>query len=511
MSTTFRFTPEQIATLSQPKIQAGATGNYVAAYQYILDVLDPPGLGINNPRDDAAVGLTYNWFVGARQVNEGAGGFATLIIQYTQRQGELRYDSTFSAADIQAASNFVADRVLREILNPENPVDIGLLPDITQIANFDAEAVAGQLFGSNHSDSAFTNSAAWPGSMLFPLLGSDQSWRLLGSQADQTLNSVDDLKNVLFAYDSIKYAVSQISTSEWAELGLVFGDIGVQILRNVASGNASEVANTLGVLAGNSAATAALRLVSDQTPSNTLDMLRSAYEGNPIIGTNAQNFIANAQSFFAALGADAQSIGLESLANRSASDLINMAKLDSMLGLATRNALSTLSIFVLTGIDLSTRNTDGHLNLYNPTNGQGGMTDSYLQDRADMLAWKVQIYKEGGVSDSSVLFQDSANLTYYQDQPSQQSIVLGSTVGAKFIIFGSNGVDTLNGDGKGDRLYGGGGNDTLTGGGGNDYLEGGSGNDTYIFNSGDGFDAFAGQSANWAKFKTLSALKVVTF
>lgn len=77
MTTTFRFSGTQISELEQLRGQARTTGSYVAAYQYILDVLDPPGFNFTKPRDQADVGLSYSWFVGARQVNGGSGPFAT--------------------------------------------------------------------------------------------------------------------------------------------------------------------------------------------------------------------------------------------------------------------------------------------------------------------------------------------------------------------------------------------------------------------------------------------------
>lgn len=86
MPTSFRFSAEELADLDQLRTQSRATGSYIGAYQYILDILDPPGLGSNwfDPRERADVGLSYSWFVGARQVNEGTGPFATLNIEYAQ-------------------------------------------------------------------------------------------------------------------------------------------------------------------------------------------------------------------------------------------------------------------------------------------------------------------------------------------------------------------------------------------------------------------------------------------
>ena len=104
MTTSFRFSTEQIAELDQLRTQSRETGSYVAAYQYILDILDP-SISLYKPRDQADLGLSYNWFVGARQVNEGSGPFATLIIEYTQQQAELRYGAAFTLAKMQEASN----------------------------------------------------------------------------------------------------------------------------------------------------------------------------------------------------------------------------------------------------------------------------------------------------------------------------------------------------------------------------------------------------------------------
>lgn len=68
----------------------------------------------------------------------------------------------------------------------------------------------------------------------------------------------------------------------------------------------------------------------------------------------------------------------------------------------------------------------------------------------------------------------------------------------RFILYGYDGRDTLNGGSANDDLYGGtgddrilgyAGNDTLNGEGGNDYLEGGEGNDTYLFDKNSGTDS----------------------
>lgn len=64
MPTTFRFAPDQVIQLDSLRTQSRASATYVSAYQYILDILDPPGINFTKPRNDPAVGLSYNWFVG---------------------------------------------------------------------------------------------------------------------------------------------------------------------------------------------------------------------------------------------------------------------------------------------------------------------------------------------------------------------------------------------------------------------------------------------------------------
>jgi RTX calcium-binding nonapeptide repeat (4 copies) len=58
-------------------------------------------------------------------------------------------------------------------------------------------------------------------------------------------------------------------------------------------------------------------------------------------------------------------------------------------------------------------------------------------------------------------------------------------------LYGMGADDNISGNNGADYLEGNAGNDTLIGGKGNDELKGGQGNDTYIYTSGDGFDARA--------------------
>ena len=215
----------------------------------------------------------------------------------------------------------------------------------------------------------------------------------------------------------------------------------------------------------------------------TANVTNGFYEPLPAVGTGGgTNHLANAYDIAIALGVNDYA-GSGGGTNQiifigDTSTWLLLAKQETDQGSAVREALIKLRPFVV---------MDGSYE-----GGAGvreNFSDKYLQDRTDMLAWKMQLRNAGENPDSNILFADSSNLVYYEDMATQQAIVLGSTVGAKQIIFGGSADDNINGDTKGDHLYGGAGSDTLIGNGGNDYLEGGAGNDTYVYTTGDGFDA----------------------
>jgi hypothetical protein len=63
--------------------------------------------------------------------------------------------------------------------------------------------------------------------------------------------------------------------------------------------------------------------------------------------------------------------------------------------IAWRYALRELNSFVITDVDYQRHNADGSLDLYDEQTGQGAMTERFLQDRAAMLAWKLQFERDG--------------------------------------------------------------------------------------------------------------------
>ena len=159
---------------------------------------------------DQSIEQVRLWFLGASQINAGVGTFNTLIRDYTFRQGQLHFgnaaDTLFSTAQIQEASNEVARNAISDIIARN-----GVLKTIDQIADFDAIGVRDILFATDDDDTAFTNNAAWSGSVLLSMLQSDQTYRLFGDSRDNaSFDSLDDLRNVLFAIDAFDYAVDYL-------------------------------------------------------------------------------------------------------------------------------------------------------------------------------------------------------------------------------------------------------------------------------------------------------------
>ncbi|NOT20816.1 MAG: hypothetical protein HOP24_11220, partial [Sideroxydans sp.] len=178
---------------------------------------------------------------------------------------------------------------------------------------------------------------------------------------------------------------------------------------------------------------------------------------------------------------------------------VNIVPLDASLqanatnpdGIAYRYALAALNPFAVIGVDYSSFNQHGELDLYDPATQQGQLTPDYLTDRSAMLSLMIQ----RNTADSTTISGD----TLYRDV--EQNITL-RTAGKvldktyKQIVFGGAGDNAVTGGDNNDRLYGMDGNDTLTGGKGDDLMMGGAGDDTYIINTGDGNDTLEDKQGN---------------
>lgn len=182
---------------------ANPLGDYSHIYRYISEQL-----GSSDEK---------NWFLGATQANAGNGAYSAMIRGYSKRQMELRgidVSNTAALAELmQAASNRVAENALKDILG-ENPATTAnrdqhngywTFPTIDEIASRDAIGVGEVLFASlpaGDTARGDTFNAGWAGTILFSPLDSAQTWRLTQG-GGIGLNSLDDAKNILFAYDAL--------------------------------------------------------------------------------------------------------------------------------------------------------------------------------------------------------------------------------------------------------------------------------------------------------------------
>ncbi|MHB9119793.1 MAG: hypothetical protein ACYC2R_16205, partial [Burkholderiales bacterium] len=208
------------------------------------------------------------------------------------------------------------------------------------------------------------------------------------------------------------------------------------------------------------------------------------------IETTRDDLYAHLYDLQAALSSSSAGLlTITSLATKPASDIATQAKSD----LATRYALNELNPFAITGDAglYAPFNAHGELDLYDPAIGTGNLSDSYLSDRAAMLAWKIKFNQEDFVNSAANPYHDAPD-AYFKDVHTGTELFLGNPamgqMDRRYILFGDTLADTLNGSAQSDRLYGMAGNDTLDSGGGNDYLEGGQGQDT--LKGGLGYDVY---------------------
>ncbi|MBH0203087.1 MAG: hypothetical protein HP496_12540 [Nitrospira sp.] len=170
------------------------------------------------------------------------------------------------------------------------------------------------------------------------------------------------------------------------------------------------------------------------------------------------------------------------------------AQQDSDRGLAFRYALKNLNPFAVIGADYTALGhaSNGALTLHDPTTGFGEMTEQYLADRAAFLEEKIEL----GLLNR----QTSSGNIHFADYFAESELVEGQVryeiatsmdfqTNREF-LFGSDGIDRLEGQSKDDRLYGGDGVDLLIGSGGNDYLQGDGGGDQ--LDGGAGIDTLVG-------------------
>jgi hypothetical protein len=192
---TLPFTEDQFRIVAAYLLRGAVPpANFSDAYRDLYDWLEDKGY----PE-------ARNWLGGAIQANAGVGPFADLIRNYTMRQGLLRGLSLeFLNQNMQLASDSVAQRLLQDIAD-RRPDALSL----AQISVNDASAVGETLFYQDPLDTASTANAAWAGTLLFGPLGRDETGRLLTAGDPERMDTLDDLRNLLFAADA--YIVARAS------------------------------------------------------------------------------------------------------------------------------------------------------------------------------------------------------------------------------------------------------------------------------------------------------------
>ncbi len=183
--------------------------------------------------------------------------------------------------------------------------------------------------------------------------------------------------------------------------------------------------------------------------------------------------------------------------------IAGIADTDTDQGLAYRYALKELNPFAVIANTpqanealYQPHNDQGQLDRFDPTDGTGILTSQYLTDRALFLAEKVALNQlDQATSTGNLHFADySADAEAAVGQLRYQiETSVDGEIDQEF-LFGSDGLDRLEGQSNNDHLYGGGGVDLLIGNGGRDYLQGDGGGDQ--LEGGAGIDTLVGGAGN---------------
>lgn len=428
-----------------------------------------------------------SWFLGATQANSGIGPYATLIRAYTGRQAALR-NVAMTDQLMQDASNAVAIRVLTDLL-PE-----GASLTLEDIAERDATEVGGVVFASLQGDTALTANAAWVGSLLFAPMGSNQSGRLYSAGSPTSADTVDDWKNILFAYDSFVQAIKDVASWKSAlhpgeiwDAGKIFlglpgthwSELAEDISSNLVQAGDYAWGPKLSRLFQGTAVEKPLAAMGRYGSAEALNMLMSAWLGRPTDVADEANLLTTAHAFFGSLGSSmAQSLPMALIEDLTVDEIRGAARTD----IRYRNALQSLSVFLVE----PQAQIAATLEMYAPAAGTGEITDAWLVARSHFLAY-LNTYRSSRDTDGVLEIDPGLPLPVVGDalfvdhgtrpvQLTVNGLDLGLVALRKFLFGGLGGDALLGGDGD-DSLFGMGGNDVLDGGQGDDHLEGGLGAD----------------------------------
>lgn len=472
-------TASELAELTQMYTQARLNDGvaYWQIYQYLAGALIAHGISHTDP--------VYLWLSGATQANEGVGAYSAFIRTYTATQYKLRFGNDISTQGsdlMQQASNAVATSVITSIISSN-----GQIPTIANIARNDATSVGDVVFSSMPSDTAYIKNAAWSGAVLFPMLSSDQTSRLMSTGDPAKVDTLNDWRDVLFAYDSAEAALGA-AVAAYALDGASQLAIDTQILGEVAASAIRAGGGMSGVetLFAHSPVFSAIQSIFKYGENNFLGWIVDAYAN----GQNASggNFEQAASLWASSMGQSGVNINGQI---ESPSQIAADAKTSGSAGLAARNALLNLDPFVVTG--------SSSIYKYQTAYGAGGLSDRWISDRTLMLDLIMQGAANGQNARGILSVTDPALAdTIYMDDGTGISVSAlpssGSLDTTHIVKFANNAGESIAGGALSDDLFGGSGNDTLVGAGGNDYLEAGLGNDSLEGDAGN--DTLIGGSGN---------------
>ena len=504
MSTLLKLTETQLATLRALRDNAisrgpASTGAWSDFYQYLArTILTQPGMPIVRegaitlgdvllarnllPQDQFQSAI---WLIGGSQVNSDIGAFSKIIRLYNLRQGQLRLGRDFGSAELQQASNEVGRRMAIQILgDPDKPTDSGnngWIPTVPEIGASDLTGVRFILYPGNETPgSPMYLNQAWPGIIMLGKQGGQFLGRLIQTGDATKVDSLSDIQNLLFSWESFRYAFNQTGLTDVSgakDFAIALGITNWQDL----SGAALNISNAkwwfdLLTASQDAQAASALRQIHDVGSNVLLDMLIGAAAGKPQIGTTTDaNFASRAASFFGAYGS-ALSNTIAGLLPADAGALASLARSDVNVR-AALGALSVVSVQVNASVAAP-------FTLYNEATGHGNITDKWIVDRSSMLAGLLV----RGFQSTSPISAYGTEAAHYSDSATLIALDIGSpdnVVVKKQISFGGDAADTLTGKSLADRLYGGAGNDSLTGQAGDDYLEANAGDDRLDGGAGD--------------------------
>ena len=323
-------------------------------------------------------------------VNTGEGAFSSLIRNYTFRQLHLHQGSGITMESVEKLMQDASDEIARYVIEDgilNQKVYNGTLPNMEEIAKRDVAKALEIVFAEiDQYDSAKADGAAWSGAILFPLFSqpgvtADESGRLIAGNSISKLDSLADLRNILFAIDAFNFGYEQTSINDitWNDM-FVGADLftpdtgsasGVDYFNafiNVADIGTSAAIN--GLLVSMLAGTSAGKTVEDVTkldPNLLLDQLGAIW-GNDFNTSDSSQFLTNAHALFSTMSIDTLDFGLTFLSDFSPEDLLVQAN-NSM---AFRYALVNLIPFAIGDNAIyEQHNENGELALYDPVTGEG--------------------------------------------------------------------------------------------------------------------------------------------